>query len=115
MKRDPDNAEPTEFTEFLETLSHGSVALQLTKDLEEVCAAVLEHSKEGQLSVVIKFKENGGMTIATAEIKKVVPQAPHQATLFFNFEGKLAREDLRQQKLRQISPVPDNVRKIKEE
>lgn len=86
------------FEQILRDLGRGDTLNDLTDNLAELTAAVVEHEKSGELSLKLKLKPNGGTVIVTAEIKTTIPRPTRGSTLFFATSGgDLTRNDPRQE------------------
>ena len=110
---------PRPFIDTLRTVEYGHLLDELTEVQHEVVEAVNKTGKQGQITIVLKYKqETEGQIRIEADIKDKVPQQARGGTLFFlTPEGNLDQNDPRQSNLplRNVNePQAQNLRKVDE-
>lgn len=88
------------FAEFLEDVSNGATAEELSKALAELVDAVRDTEKKGTLTFTVSIeplKNGGGALLITDQIKSSVPKHDRRKNVFFaDQHGNLTRNDPRQ-------------------
>jgi hypothetical protein len=91
-----------DFLKFLEELDHGRVIQQLGDQLSKVVDAVDDTGQTGTLTVKFSLSKEGEMVIADVDATQKIPNHPMHSTLFFAHEGRLARDNPKQMKLKAL-------------
>lgn len=88
-------------TDVIGNLEGGRTLERLNDKLVDVVTAVLQHRKEGEISISLKIKPNGETAVSvTTTVKVKTPEAATAVTTFFADEhGNLLRRDPRQRTL----------------
>lgn len=109
-----DPPETTDFAEFIEGFSHGSLNESASSQLRELVAACVETGNKGSLTIKISVAANGKLAELKAAIKTSKPQPALPGEVMYTTEhGNLSREDPRQMKLpAKIIDVPQNTPRI---
>lgn len=105
---------PKDFADVLTEISHGQLHERLTKELQEIVAAVAETGNDGKLTLTLNVTHEGTMVMLSGKVKAEIPKHAIPGSLFFAEDGQLFRDDPRQLKLRNVkpAPAPDNVRSL---
>lgn len=89
------------FAAWLQNVRNGELHHELSEKLAELATACIETGKVGTLTLAIKLRPNGDITLMAEDTVKVsAPEHDRATTLFFSDEeGNLQRTDPRQQEL----------------
>lgn len=102
---------------LLEQIEFGHFAEELNTVQQEVVQAVRDTNKKGSITISLEFNpENHGQMTIKADFKKKVPELPRGSSLFFSTpEGRLQRDDPRQQKLelKTLEPISAELKSVK--
>jgi hypothetical protein len=91
-------AAPRPFTQFLQEQRKGGLHEDLSARLAEVVQAVLEHGKQGTVTVALKIKPVGdGQIQISDDVKVKAPEGEKAASIFYaDQDGNVSRTDPRQ-------------------
>lgn len=91
-----------DFASVLSAAHRGDLLDTLDDELREVIDGVTESGKAGKLVVTLTVKTakpGSDLIEIDATSKKTVPKAPRLASVFYDADGRLLREDPRQSRL----------------
>jgi hypothetical protein len=105
------------FTDVLEEVRRGATLDELSKGLNELIEAVVQHQKGGTLTLTVKVKPSGDRQVAIEDAIKVkAPEPGRGVSLFFvDSDANARRDDPAQSRLplREVGDRNhDNVREI---
>lgn len=93
-------ADPRPFTGFLQEQRRGALHTELSQALADVCAAVVEHGKVGEITLKLRVKQTGDMVQITDGLTIKAPQGEKAPSIFYVDEnGNVSRTDPRQPEL----------------
>lgn len=89
------------FTQFLLTQRRGALSTELDDKLTELVAGVVEHGKQGSLTLTLKFKTTGDGVLSVMDTYATkVPTPPAEPSTFFaDADGRISRHRLDQDPL----------------
>lgn len=122
------------FSEFIKNYRNGVLDERLTLDLKKVVTACKQHSKMGQLKLIISLKPKsiGEMEVSIKHEKKIPERDTFDNIMFTDNKGDLFEDDPQQLKLfdkveclvdnetgevipdtvKEINPEPQNIKEI---
>ena len=91
------------FGEFITEIDNGKLFLQLSEAVEQIAAAVNEHSSSGELKLTLKFTKQGQVCKVEPKWDAKIPHEPVLPTPFYFDPHKgISREDHRQLTLQRL-------------
>lgn len=99
---DPEDTHGGNFWGWLRDHKNGALHSELSEKLAELGLAVLEHEKQGSLTLTITVKptKDGATTFVTDDVKSNVPTADRGGSIMFvDEDGSLVRQNPRQMSL----------------
>lgn len=103
------------FTDTLMALRFGTLADDLTNELNRLTTACAATGKQGTLTLVLKLKPGkGGQIEVSDDIKCKLPEEEHGSSIMFATpEGNLQREDPRQLQIEGLRTVDMDTGELK--
>lgn len=104
----PETPDRRPFTQFLHEQRRGGLHAELSETLAEVVDGVMEHGKQGTVTLKLTIAPaNDGAVFVADEVKASVPEGDKEKSLFFaDSRGNLSRRDPRQSEIPGLREAP---------